>query len=218
MIPIYTGFDRREEVGWHTFAASVMHRTTAAVGFIPLSGPQRNGSNAFTYTRFLVPFLQKYEGWAIFADACDMVCLADIADLWALRDARYAVQVVKHDYQTKHPIKYVGTEMESPNVDYPKKNWASLMLINCEHKAWRRLEIVEAMERPEDMIRLLFLHEDEIGELPAVWNWLADERDDNPSAKIVHWTAGIPAFPHYAFAPMADLWAAEAVRVTHATR
>jgi lipopolysaccharide biosynthesis glycosyltransferase len=41
-----------------------------------------------------------YSGWAIFADG-DMVCQADISELWALRDDSKAVQVVKHDYQTK---------------------------------------------------------------------------------------------------------------------
>ena len=218
MIPIYVGYDKREEIGFHAFITSVMHRTTAAVSFHPLSGPQKSGSNAFTYARFMVPFLQKHDGWAIFADACDMVCLADISDLWSLRDTTYAVQVVKHDYQTKYPRKYIGTAMESPNVDYPRKNWASLMLINCGHKAWKNLALFEAMEMPSmELLQFKFLEDDEIGELPAAWNWLADERGENPSAKLVHWTTGIPAFPHYVDAPMADLWAAEAVKITHAT-
>ena len=218
MIPVYTGFDAREEIGWHAFAASVMDRATESVAFIPVSGPQRDGSNTFTAARFLVPFLQRYEGFAVFADACDMVCMADIADLWALRDSQYAVQVVKHDYQTKHPRKYVGTEMESPNVMYPRKNWASLMLVNCEHEAWRRVlpEVVDMPARA--LLEFRFLKDDEIGELPRVWNWLADEFGENDSAKLIHWTAGIPAFPAYTDAPMADLWAAAALKAQHATK
>jgi len=219
MITIYTGFDPREQYGWHTFASSVMHRTREAVAFVPLSGPQRNGSNAFTYARFMVPFLSRHRGWAIFADACDMVCRADISELFDLQDHAYAVQVVKHDYKTMYPQKYVGTEMESPNVDYHRKNWASLMLINCEHPAWRRLDMADMISSPgQDLLRFAFLNDHEIGELPRVWNWLADEDGENDSAKIVHWTTGIPAFPHYADAPMADVWAAEALRVTHVAK
>ena len=218
-IDIYTGFDSREEIGWHAFASSVMAHTTDAVAFHPLSGKQRDGSNAFTYARFLVPFVQKHEGWAVFADACDMVCMGDISDLWALRDPTCAVQVVKHDYKTKHPRKYVGTAMESDNIDYERKNWASLMLINCQHPAWRRLPLHDVIEMPaRELLQFKFLPDELIGDLPRTWNWLVDEFGENPEAKIVHWTAGIPAFPHYSEAPMADVWAQAAVKAQHATR
>lgn len=218
MINIYTGFDAREQYGWHTFASSVMHHTREAVAFTPLSGPQRNGSNAFTYARFLVPLLQKYKGWAIFADACDMIVQGDIGDLFDLRDQRYAVQVVKHEYKTKHTIKYVGTKMESPNIDYARKNWASLMLINCEHEVWRTLNVADMIESPgQELLRFSFMDDADIGELPREWNWLVDEFGENDAAKLLHWTVGIPAFPTYAEAPAADIWANAALKVTHVT-
>lgn len=217
MIPIFTGFDAREEIGWHAFTSSVMHTATEAVAFIPVSGPQRDGSNTFTAARFLVPFLQKYQGWAIFADACDMICRADIADLWALRDEKYAVMVVPHQYDSKHPRKYVGTLMESENVSYPRKNQASLMLINCSHPSWKEL-LSEVFTLPSrDLLEFKFLDEEAIGELPAVWNWLVDEYGENKDARILHWTAGIPAFPAYAHAPMADDWAKAALKAYHST-
>jgi lipopolysaccharide biosynthesis glycosyltransferase len=216
MIPIYTGFDRRESVGWHAFAASVMEHTSEAVAFAPVSGRQRDGSNAFTYARFMVPFLQRYEGWALFADACDMVVTGDIGDLWALRDKTKAVQVVKHCYDSKHPRKYVGTRMESVNVQYSRKNWASLMLMNCAHPAWKKLE--QFFDLPDrDLLQFKFLKEDEIGELPAEWNWLVDEYGPNPEAKLLHWTAGIPAFKHYETAPQAEVWKEAHALVNHAT-
>ena len=92
------------------------------------------------------------------------------------------------------------------------------MLINCAHKSWKNLALFEAMELPSmELLQFKFLEDSEIGDLPAAWNWLADERGENPSAKLVHWTTGIPAFPQYAQTPMADLWAAEALKITHAT-
>jgi hypothetical protein len=215
MLNLYTGFDPREEIGWHVFCSSVMHRTTEAVAFIPIHGPQRDGTNAFTYARFLVPELNRRKGFAIFADGCDMIVGADIRELMDLADPSYAVQVVKHDYKTRHPRKYLGTSMEAPNEDYPRKNWSSLMLINCEHDAWRRL--YDIFTRPgHELHRFAFLEDNEIGRLPIEWNWLADEYGPNPDAKLLHWTAGIPAFPAYAHGPHANDWAAAAVKVTHA--
>ncbi len=216
MIPLYLGFDAREEVGFHTFTSSVMHHSTEAVAFIPVSGPQRDGTNAFTYARFMVPALQRYEGYALFADGSDMIVKDDIAELWALRDRSYAVQVVQHDYVTRHPRKYVGTRMEADNHDYPRKNWASLMLFNCEHPAWKELPTLLEAPGPR-LMRLEFLKDREIGALPRVWNWLADEYGENPHAKLLHYTAGIPAWKAYADTPHADDWRAANKRVNHAT-
>ena len=218
MIPIFAGFDPREEVGYHAFCSSVIDKTTYPVSITPLHLPTfqwwyppsaRDGTNNFIYTRFLIPFLQEFKGWAIFADGADMVCKADLAELWALRDYYKAVQVAQHDYKTKHPRKYVGTPMEAPNEDYPRKNWSSLMLINCNHFAWRQMtpEKVAQMSGRE-LHTFSFIPEDRIGALPIEWNWLADEYGENPDAKLLHWTAGIPAFPHYQNSPHADDWRA----------
>jgi hypothetical protein len=68
-----------------------------------------------------------------------------------------------------------------------------------------------------DLHRFAFIPDRYIGFLPVEWNWLADEYGTDPSAKVLHWTAGIPAWPHYANAPHADDWAKAAMKVTHAT-
>ncbi len=86
------------------------------------------GSNAFTYPRFLTLYLMNFQGRVIFADG-DMICKADIAKLWKLRELTKAVQVVRHDYKTRHLKKYLGNK----NEDYPRKNWSSLILWNCAH-------------------------------------------------------------------------------------
>jgi len=213
VIPCFVGFDPREEAGTHVFNSSILEHTRSPVAIIPLhlrmfesfyNAGQRDGTNNFIYTRFLIPFLQAFRGWAIFADGADMLLKADLSELWALRDEYKAVMVVQHQYKTRHPRKYVGTKMEAQNDDYPRKNWGSVMLINCAHFAWRQMrpETVERMTGPE-LHRFSWMDENLIGELPAVWNWLADEYGENPEAKLLHWTAGTPAFPNYAHAPHA---------------
>lgn len=225
MIPIYLGFDPREEVGSHVFTSSLINRASRPVSFCPLHLPlfssfygTKQGTNSFTFTRFLIPFLQEWKGWAIFADGADMICRANISELWALRDPYKAVQVVKHDYQTQHPRKYIGTRMECENQHYPRKNWASMMLINCGHFWWRDMtpEHVENL-KPLDLLQFSWLKDELIGELPKEWNWLADEYGENPDAKILHWTAGIPGFPHYKDAPHAWYWREAHKRMNHAT-
>lgn len=148
MINLFCGYDARESDGYAVFCHSVISRASKPVSFIPLSSmglPQ--GTNTFTLSRFLVPWLMGYEGHAIFADASDMLMLEDVAELDSLFDKRKAVQVVKHaDYETLHQRKYVGTEMECENRNYSRKNWASLMLINCGHPLWSETNPVSLSE------------------------------------------------------------------------
>lgn len=227
MIQIFAGFDEREEVGYHAFCSSVIHRSSEPVSITPLnlknfnrfySNVQTDGSNAFTYSRFLIPMLMGYKGWAIFADGADMICAADIAELWAMRDESKSVQVVQHNYKTKHPRKYVGTKMESANDDYPRKNWSSLMLINCAAPAWGLITPLSISSKAGSYLhRFEFIEAQHVGELPIEWNWLADEYGENKDAKLLHWTAGIPGFKAYENAPMADVWRVESKRANHAT-
>ena len=216
MIPVYVGFDPREEAGTHVFVSSLLEHATTPVSVIPLHLPlfksfyspgQRDGTNAFIYTRFLIPFLQGWRGWALFVDGADMLLKADVSELWALRDHYKAVQVVKHDYKTKHPRKYVGTQMEAENHDYERKQWSSVMLINCGHFRWRDItpETVARMSGAE-LHRFSWMPDDLIGELPAEWNWLCQEHGHNPEAKLIHFSAGVPAFKHYKNDPHSDDW------------
>lgn len=216
MIRVFAGFDEREAIGYHTFCASVIEHACEPVSITPLSlksvskfyqAGQRDGTNAFIYSRFLIPYLCGYNGFAIFVDGADMILKADIKELWDMRDAFKAVQVVKHDYKTKHPRKYVGTDMEAPNGDYPCKNWSSVMIINCAHYNWRQItpNIVESASG-RHLHRFEFMEPRFIGELPIEWNWIADEYGENKDAKLLHWTAGIPAFEHYKDSPHASDW------------
>lgn len=215
-IQLFAGYDPRESVGYHVFTQSVIDNSTAPVAISALhlgslqqvyQGGQRDGTNAFIYSRFLIPYLMNYSGFAIFADGCDMLCRGDIAELWALRNPFKAVQVVKHDYKTKHPRKYVGSSIEADNRDYPKKNWSSLMLINCAHYSWRNITPETVESAPGRYFhRFEFMDQRYVGDLPAAWNWLTDEYGENPDAKLLHWTAGIPAFDGYKTAAHSAEW------------
>lgn len=211
MIRIFTGFDAREAAGWHAFAQSVIEKTSGAVSITPLGGSegQRDGTNAFAYSRFLVPYFCEFRGFALWVDGADMLMRGDLAELWAQRCAWNAVSVVKHAYETKHARKYVGTEMESENADYPRKNWSSVMLWDCGHYLNRCLtpEYV-AQHDGAHLHRLAWLPDERIGELEPEWNWLADEYGENEQAKLLHWTAGMPGFYHYRDAPHAQEWRA----------
>ena len=67
-----------------------------------------------------------YRGWALFVD-CDMLCCVDIKALWDQRDDAYGAMCVQHEHVPGETVKFLG-EVQSP---YPKKNWSSLMLLNC---------------------------------------------------------------------------------------
>ena len=209
-ISIVVGFDQRESIAYHVFCQSVLERASSPIRFIPLSDnlvkkykeTHLDGSNQFIYSRFLTPYLSEYKGWAIFADG-DMVCQADITDLWNLRDESKAVQVVKHDYKTKAQIKYLGNK----NENYPRKNWSSLILWNCEHPANKLLTPDFIQSQPGSFLhRFSWLSNELIGELPMEWNWLAIEYPENPEAKIIHYTLGTPCFKDYSKESMSDIW------------
>lgn len=146
-----------------------------------------------------------------------MQVFGDIAELKALFNPRYAVQVVKHDYQPKSERKYIGTELEAANLPYPRKNWSSVVLWNCGHMAHFRAreQIREAVEtgNGEYLHRFSWLEDKEIGDLPSDWNHLVGESPTNPAAKLAHHTQGIPGFTHYGDSEFSDAWKQAMLRV-----
>lgn len=165
-----------------------------------------DGSNEFIYSRFLVPSMQGYKGWAIFVDG-DMLCRWDIADLWELRDESKAVMVAKHSYTSRFPQKFVGTAMQTSNVTYPRKNWSSVILWNCGHEANRVLTPQYVQRNPGSVLhRFEHLADAQIGEIPLEWNWLVGEYAPDPHARLVHYTLGVPGMEHYKNCAYASEW------------
>jgi hypothetical protein len=210
MVRLFIGYDPREAVVYHVCVNSIIRHSSQPIAITPLAlknlggyvERHKDGSNQFTYSRFLVPHLSGWSGWGLYIDG-DMLLRTDIAELWNLRDDSKALLCVHHDYKTRLRKKYLGAK----NEDYPRKNWSSVILWNCAHPANRRLtpEFVQQATGAQ-LHRFTWLDDSLIGELPKAWNWLPDELGANPQAKLLHWTLGAPCFREFADAPMADEW------------
>lgn len=209
-IPVFIGFDAREAIAYHVCCQSIITRSSMPVEFHPLHldlfndyrETHTDGSNAFIYSRFLVPWLMGWKGRAIFMDG-DMVVNDDIAKLWCEQDLYKAVQVVKHDYKTKYPVKYLGNK----NEDYQRKNWSSVILWNCNHFG-NRILTPEYVEKAtgSHLHQFRWLDDEQIGELPKSWNHLVLEEEYDQDSKLDHYTVGIPAFPEYDRSEEAVRW------------
>ena len=218
MIRLFIGYDPREAVVYHVCVNSIVRHASQPVAVTPLAlknlggyvEHHKDGSNQFTYSRFLVPQLTGWAGWALYIDG-DMLLRTDIAELWNLRDETKALLCVQHDYRTRMNEKYLGAK----NQDYPRKNWSSVVLWNCAHAANRQLtpQFVQQATGAQ-LHRFTWLADQQIGELPREWNWLPQEYGPNPQAKLLHWTLGAPCFHEFADAPMAEEWHRERVLVS----
>ena len=212
MIRVFAGYDDREAIGFHVFVHSLFRHASEPVALTPVTGDQRDGTNAFIYARFLVPAMCEFKGWALFVDGSDMLVRDDVAKLWTMRDERYAVQVVQHDYQTRRANKYRGTVLENRNEHYPRKNWSSVVLWNCEHPANAHLTRTFVRQAGGAYLhRFDWLDANEIGGLPKAWNTLVGEHDHD--AALAHFTYGLPCWPQYARDDYADEWRMELQRV-----
>jgi lipopolysaccharide biosynthesis glycosyltransferase len=209
-VKIYIGFDQREAIAYHAFVQSLIDHASIPLDITPLAVKTLKGyeerhedkSNDFVHSRFLIPFLNDFKGWAIFVDG-DMICQTDIKELLDLRDNTKALQVVKHNYKTKANQKYLG----NINQDYPRKNWSSVILWNCAHPKHKLLtpDFI-ANESGKYLHRFSWLEDSEIGGLPKEWNWLATEYPNNDQANIIHYTLGTPCFKDYRDTEMSDIW------------
>lgn len=211
---IYIGFDNVESVAYHTLCHSILSRASIPVSLIPVKRSMlkaihtrpldQKQSNEFSFTRFLVPYLSDYDGWSIFMD-CDILCLADIKQLFDLRDEKYAVMCVQHEYNPTTRIKYLG----NVQYPYPRKNWSSVMLFNNRRCRALTPDYVDHATGT-DLHQFKWLEDDNlIGELPKEWNHLVGELPPNPKAKLVHFTIGGPYFQEYHHVEFAEKWFVE---------
>ena len=214
MIRIFIGYDPREAAAFAVLSHSIHARASRPVSIAPLVLSQLGGvlwrerhplqSTDFSFSRFLVPYLCGYEGWALFTD-CDMLVMDDVAKLWELRDERYAVQVVKHEHVPKEDVKFLG----QPQTRYEKKNWSSVMLFNnarCKALTPDYVNTATGL----DLHRFRWLEDESlIGALPHRWNHLVGYDAPTPGVALAHYTIGGPYFPEWRDCEYSAEWRAE---------
>ena len=202
MIKVFIGYDSKEKVAFNVLSYSILKNSTRPVSITPIYLPNikdnftRERSNIesteFSFSRFIVPHLTNYKGWAVFMD-CDQLMVGDIAELWRLRDEKYAVQVCKHDYVPRTDTKFLG----QVQTKYPKKNWSSFMLMNCDKCTALTPHYVNTATGLQ-LHQFKWLSDDNlIGDLPLEWNWLAGEYEYKKDVKNIHYTEGGPWFNEY---------------------
>ena len=223
MIDVFIGFDPRETVAFHVLSHSIHARASQPVGITPLMLTELQGimtrerhplqSTDFSFSRFLTPYLSDYSGWSVFMD-CDMLMLDDIARLYALRDERYAVMVVKHDHVPKESRKF----LDQPQTPYQKKNWSSVILFNNARCRALTPEYVNAASGL-DLHQFKWLASDDlIGALPQRWNHLVGYNPPRKEVSLAHYTLGGPYFEDYKNCEYAEEWRAERDAVLYAGR
>jgi lipopolysaccharide biosynthesis glycosyltransferase len=222
-LEVYIGWDSRETIAYDVCVGSIARRTSVPFNIVPLQ--QRSlrqlglynrdtdplASTEFTYTRFLVPTLCDFKGWALFVD-CDFLFIHDISELFAMCDDKFAVMCVKHpDYESRDTCKMDGQTQTS----YPRKNWSSLVLYNCGHLATKKLtSSVVNTASGAFLHRFQWLDDDLIGEIPREWNWLEGtyKKGDmaatggSPLPKAIHYTRGNCYFKEWQDVDYVDLW------------
>jgi lipopolysaccharide biosynthesis glycosyltransferase len=208
-LKIFVGYDTREDIAFQVCKQSILDTASVPVEIIPLNQRVLRkeklykrpvdplASTEFTFTRFLVPHLTEYNGWALFID-CDFVALTDIKELFDQADDQYAVMCAHHDYTPKEGIKMDGQKQ----TVYPRKNWSSCVLFNCSHVANAKLNL-GLINNPDTtgayLHRFSWLYDTQIGEISHEWNWLVgwykEPKDGKP--KMLHYTEGGPWFEQY---------------------
>lgn len=162
-------------------------------------------STEFAISRFLVPSLAK-GGFALFLD-CDMMARVDLVELFKIAEADQtkAVWCVQHEHHAE------GVKMDGQvQTAYFRKNWSSVMLFNCEHPAHGALtrDVINTVPG-RDLHRFTWLRDEQIGALPAEWNYLVGHTHHVDNPKLVHFTDGTPSMKGYENCDFADEWRRE---------
>lgn len=230
--PVFVGFDERESRAYDICRESLLRHSSVPLHVVKLDetalrstgfygrewrqegqnrvdlGDLRPFSTDFAFTRFFVPSLCLFQGWALYCD-CDILFTADIAEVFGLAEDKYAVMCVKHEHNPAEASKMGGVTQGA----YRRKNWSSLVLWNCAHQANRALTQFAVNGRAGAWLHAFsWLKDNEIGAIPRRWNWLAGVDEPmgvTPSG--IHYTLGIPGIHDGCTdTPMADLWLAAA--------
>lgn len=213
---IFVGYDSREDIAWEVCRHSLHRHASGDLSVIPIrqeslrelglyTRPTDLGaSTEFSITRFLTPYLAAQSGWVLFCD-CDFLFTVDITQVFEGLDPSKAVYCVQHDYVPAHAVKMDGKQQ----LAYPRKNWSSFMIFNCEHPEVQALtpSIVNTAP-PAYLHRFEWLRDNNsIGALDLDWNFLVGEYPKpQKTPRVLHYTVGGPWFEDWRNCDYADLW------------
>ena len=146
-------------------------------------------STEFTYSRFMIPYLENYEGYSIFIDNDILFTEGNIYKFFMHLNLDDAVACVQYPDFDASDLKF----NQQKNVSYNKKLWSSLMVFNNSHPDCRKLTPwVVNTETGK------YLHQfewtDKISNIPDRYI-LTDGYDsylDKPDKVAVHYTRGGP--------------------------
>ena len=221
---IYIGYDKREQAYFDVLVESIKRNTTETYNIVPLYEDklrmmglywrgfsvkeaenydlqkfdyldEKPFSTDFSFTRFLIPMLNQYEGLALYMD-CDMFVRNDIKEVFELgrKDFQTPLWCVHHDYVPKEAKKMDNKIQQA----YSKKNWSSFMLWNCEHGVHRNLTVGDVNTKTGWWLHNFKWMEDRtintIGKISPEWNWLDGHSSETLEPCNVHFTTGGPAF------------------------
>ena len=215
----YVGYDSKEDIAYRVCKQSLISRSSIEMDIKSLKLYELVSKNfytraidplastEFTYTRFLIPALMNYKGWAVFCD-CDFLFFEDVSLLFDSIDGSKAVYCVKHDYTPKEKHKMDGQQQ----TIYPRKNWSSFIIYNCAHPSNKKLTVdLVNSETGSYLHQFKWLKDQEIGALDERWNWLEGwtSKHNTNSPYAVHYTRGGPWFDEWQNVEFAKDWTEE---------
>ena len=215
-LDFFIGYDSKEDIAYRVCKYSILNNTAFNVKIRSLKlyeliaknmytrSVDPLASTEFTYSRFLIPALMNYSGWAIFCD-CDFLFFEDVKKIINELDPNKAVFCVQHDYTPKEKHKMDGQKQ----TIYPRKNWSSFIVYNCGHASNKKLTVdLVNKETGSFLHQFKWLEDNEIGSLDERWNWLegwtSNHNSNSPYA--VHYTRGGPWFDEWQDVEFAKEW------------
>jgi len=216
---IYIGYDPKEESYVHVLKKSIEDNTNMTYNIVPLVQKElrRSGlyyrtgemtdygrvdcfdgkpfSTEFSFTRFLVPFLNQFSGLALFMD-CDMFVRSDISEIFDTygQQKNFPISCIHHDHA---PIAEQKMDGQIQTI-YRRKNWSSFVLWNCDHPALKHFTVADVNTKSGSWLHAFeFIDYDPIGEIHPEWNWLDSHSPAEIEAKCVHFTTGGPVYPDW---------------------
>lgn len=182
---VFIGVDPRHMIGHTVCSFSLIHYASAPLQITPLvlaTLPiERRGLTEFSFTRFLVPWLCGYKGWAVFMDS-DIVVQDDICKLWQFGRPENAVTVAE---------------------GVPDFERAAVILFNCAHADNRALT-PEFIERAEGLHTINWTKK--VGTFPSRWAHCVGYAEPLADPALIHYTMGNPCWPETQDCEHADKW------------